>query len=78
VAPEAWVSSAAALPLVREASLKLGGATPGQLPATLAPVLRLALCQDMAMSLEATPRPGCTLLHLDSLLHPDAPPASSS
>ena len=75
VVPEAWVSSAAALPLVREASLKLGGATPGQLPSTLAPILRMVWCNDLAFSLESTPEPGCTLLHLDGLLPPDAPPA---
>ena len=75
VVPEAWVSSAAALPLVREASLKLGGTTPGQLPSTLAPILRMVWCNDMAFSLESTPEPGCTLLHLDGLLPPDAPPA---
>ena len=75
VVPEAWMSSAAALPLVREASLKLGGATPGQLPSTLAPILRMVWCNDVAFSLEATPQPGCTLLHLDALLPADAPPA---
>ena len=74
-APGARVSAAAALPVVREAALKLGGATPGQLPATLAPALHAAWCDDLALSLEATPRPGCTVLHLDGLLPHDAPPA---
>ena len=72
---ERWSSGAAALPVVREATLKLGGATPGQLPAALAPALASAWCADVALSMEATPRPGCTLLHLDALLPEHAPPA---
>ena len=74
-APAAWSCGAAELPVPREASLKLGGATPGQLPAALAPALASAWCADMALSMEAAPRPGCTLLHLDALLPVHAPPA---
>ena len=70
-----WSSGAAALPVVREATLKLGGATPGQLPAALAPVLESQWCANVALTMEATPRPGCTLLHLDALLPAHAPPA---
>ena len=70
-----WSCGAAALPVVREATLKLGGATPGQLPAALAPALASAWCVDMALSMEAAPRPGCTLLHLDALLPAHAPSA---
>jgi hypothetical protein len=73
-----WQSRGAALPQPREASLKLGGATPGQLPAALAPALASAGCHDMALCLEATPRPGCMLLHLDALVAADAPAAPSA
>lgn len=68
LAPSDWACAAAALPDVREAWLKLGGATPGQLPAALAPALASAWCDEAALALEATPRPGCTLLHLDALM----------
>ena len=65
---------AAALPAPHEAWLKLDRATPAALPPTLAPALAHAWCADGALSLEAAPRPGCTLLHLDALLPSDAPP----
>ena len=63
------------LPYDRTVSLKIGGATPGQLPATLAPALASAWCDNAALCMEAAPRPGCTLLHVDCLVRPDAPPA---
>jgi len=68
LAPSDWACAALPLPDVHEASLKLGGATPWQLPAALAPALASAWCAEAAYALEATPRPGCTLLHLDALL----------
>ena len=66
--------SAAALPSAHEAWLKLDGTTPAALPPSLAPALAAAWCHDASLSLEATPRPGCTLLHLDALLPADVPP----
>ena len=68
---ECWSSGAAALPVVREATLKLCNTTPAGLPDTLAPTLAAAWCDARALSLEATPRPGCTLLHLDALVLPE-------
>ena len=56
------------LPSLRSVSLKLGGANPGQLSPTLAPALAAAWCDDLALCIEAAPRPGCTLLHIDALL----------
>jgi hypothetical protein len=66
--------SAAALPAAHEAWLKLDGTTPASLPPSLAPALAAAWCADAALCLEAAPRPGCTLLHLDALLPADVPP----
>jgi hypothetical protein len=66
------------LPEVRHASLKLGGATPGQLPTSLAPALASVWCDDVAFGLEAAPLPGCVLLQLDALVPEDAPPAPSA
>ena len=65
---------AAVLPTAHEAWLKLGGATPAALPPSLAPALAAAWCHDASLSLEAAPRPGCTLLHLDALLPADELP----
>ena len=66
---ERW-SSSTALPVVREATLKLSDTTPAGLPDMLAPTLAVAWCDARALSLEATPRPGCTLLHVDALVLP--------
>ena len=65
-----WSSGAATLPVVREATLKLCDTTPAGLPDTLAPTMASAWCDARALSLEATPRPGCTLLYLDALVLP--------
>ena len=74
VALAAWGGSN--LPAVRMCSLKLDNANPGSLPATLAPALAAAWCDDAALGMEAAPRPGCTLLHIDALVCPEeAPPA---
>ena len=56
------------LPALRSCSLKLDCADPGSLPATLAPALAAAWCDDLALCIEAAPLPGCTLLHVDALV----------
>ena len=70
-----WLEScpAAALPLARESWLKLDGVTPAALSPELAPAVAHAWFDDSALSLEAAPRPGCTLLHLDALVPAEAP-----
>ena len=69
----AWGGSE--LPSLRSVSLKLDAANPGMLPPSLAPALAAAWCDDAALCLEAAPRPGCTLLHVDALLPAHAWPA---
>ena len=64
------------LPAVRMCSLKLDHANPASIPPALAPALARAWCDDAALCMEAAPRPGCTLLHIDALVCPDDAPPS--